>query len=65
MPLAAGAKLLIVTSSANHDPAHFEDADLFDIRRDNAVDHLTFGYGSHQCMGKNRRAWSSVSSCRN
>ncbi|AOY94813.1 cytochrome [Cupriavidus sp. USMAA2-4] len=53
VPLAAGAKLLIVTSSANHDPAHFEDADLFDIRRDNAVDHLTFGYGSHQCMGKN------------
>ncbi|MBU2287194.1 MAG: cytochrome P450/oxidoreductase [Gammaproteobacteria bacterium] len=51
--LPAGSKLLIVTSSANHDPAHFADADLFDIRRDNASDHLTFGYGSHQCMGKN------------
>lgn len=51
--LPAGAKLLIVTSSANHDERHFEDADLFDIRRDNASDHLTFGYGSHQCMGKN------------
>lgn len=51
--LPAGAKLLIVTSSANHDERHFADADLFDIRRDNASDHLTFGYGSHQCMGKN------------
>jgi len=48
-----GAKLLIVTSSANHDDRHFEGGDLFDIRRDNASDHLTFGYGSHQCMGKN------------
>lgn len=51
--LAAGSRLLIVTSSANHDEGHFSDADLFDIRRDNASDHLTFGYGSHQCMGKN------------
>ena len=51
--LPAGSKLLIVLSSANHDERHFADADLFDIRRDNATDHLTFGYGSHQCMGKN------------
>ncbi|MET3380714.1 cytochrome P450/oxidoreductase [Variovorax paradoxus] len=51
--LPAGSRLLIVTSSANHDERHFADADLFDIRRDNASDHLTFGYGSHQCMGKN------------
>ncbi|MGO4314274.1 cytochrome P450, partial [Pseudomonas sp. KB_15] len=51
--LPAGSKLLIVTSSANHDERHFADADLFDIRRDNASDQLTFGYGSHQCMGKN------------
>ena len=51
--IPAGSKLLIVTSSANHDDRHFTDADLFDIRRDNASDHLTFGYGAHQCMGKN------------
>ena len=51
--IPAGSKLLIVTSSANHDEHHFADADLLDIRRDNASDHLTFGYGSHQCMGKN------------
>ncbi|OQQ30408.1 cytochrome [Prescottella equi] len=48
-----GSKLLIVTSSANHDERHFDNADDFDIRRENSSDHLTFGYGSHQCMGKN------------
>ncbi len=53
MHFPAGAKLLIVTSSANHDERHFNDPDFFDIRRDNASEHLTFGYGSHQCMGKN------------
>lgn len=51
--LPAGAKLLIVQASGNQDERHFEDGDKFDIYRDNAVDHLTFGYGSHQCMGKN------------
>ncbi|MEN2475280.1 cytochrome P450/oxidoreductase [Burkholderia sp. GS2Y] len=51
--IAAGSKLLIVTSSANHDERQFTDADLFDIRRENSSDQLTFGYGSHQCMGKN------------
>ncbi|MCK0509672.1 cytochrome P450/oxidoreductase [Aromatoleum buckelii] len=51
--LPEGAKLLIVQASGNQDERHFEDGDKFDIYRDNAVDHLTFGYGSHQCMGKN------------
>ena len=48
-----GSKLLIVLASANHDERHFTDADLIDIRRDNSSDQLTFGYGAHQCMGKN------------
>ena len=51
--LPKGAKLLLVMASANHDSAHFENSDAFDIYRDNAVDHLSFGYGSHQCLGKN------------
>src|SRR5450830_1400835 len=51
--IPAGSKLLIVMASANHDERRFADADLFDIRRDDASDHLTFGYGAHQCMGKN------------
>ncbi|MCB1406264.1 MAG: cytochrome P450/oxidoreductase [Rhodobacteraceae bacterium] len=51
--LPEGAKLLIVQASGNQDDRHFEDGDQFDIYRDDAVEHLTFGYGSHQCMGKN------------
>ena len=48
-----GAKLLIVNTSANHDERFFDNPDELDIRRENASDHLSFGYGSHQCMGKN------------
>lgn len=48
-----GAKLFVATASANHDPRHFENPDEVDIYRDNASEHLTFGYGAHQCMGKN------------
>lgn len=48
-----GARLLIVLASANHDERHFENPDEIDLYRDNSTEHLTFGYGSHQCMGKN------------
>ena len=51
--LKKGDKLFLVSSSANHDVDQFENADDFDLYRDNAVEHLTFGYGAHQCMGKN------------
>ncbi|MDF0750034.1 cytochrome P450/oxidoreductase [Marinobacter sp. 71-i] len=51
--LPKGARLLMVTASGNHDERHFENPDELDLYRDNTVDHLTFGYGSHQCMGKN------------
>jgi cytochrome P450 len=46
-----GARLLIVTSSANHDAAHFDEPDHFDIHRANAAQHLTFGFGAHHCLG--------------
>lgn len=48
-----GAKLLIVMTSANHDERHFENPYDLDLYRDNSVDHLSFGYGAHQCMGRN------------
>ncbi len=53
VPIPAGSKLLLVVSSANHDRSQFSDPDFFDIRRDNTVEHLTFGFGAHQCLGKN------------
>ncbi len=48
-----GGKILMVTASGNHDPRRFENPDALDIHRDNTAEHLTFGYGAHQCMGKN------------
>ncbi|MCR9138314.1 MAG: cytochrome P450/oxidoreductase [Alphaproteobacteria bacterium] len=48
-----GGKLMIVQASANKDPRHWENPDTVDIYRDNAAEHMTFGYGAHQCMGKN------------
>ncbi|MDN5844026.1 MAG: cytochrome P450, partial [Alcaligenaceae bacterium] len=51
--IPAGARLLLVVSSANHDGHKFSAPDFFDIRRDNMTDHLSFGFGAHQCLGKN------------
>lgn len=51
--IPAGSRLLLVVSSANHDGHKFTDPDFFDIRRDNMTDHLSFGFGVHQCLGKN------------
>ncbi|SFU21803.1 cytochrome P450/oxidoreductase [Mesorhizobium sp. YR577] len=51
--IPAGSRLLMISASANHDPRHFENPDTIDLYRANTTDHLTFGYGSHQCMGKN------------
>jgi len=48
-----GGRVLVVMASANRDAAHWENPEEVDIWRDNAVEHLSFGYGAHQCMGKN------------
>jgi ferredoxin-NADP reductase len=40
-------------ASANHDERHFENPGSLDLYRDNSAEHLSFGYGAHQCMGKN------------
>nr|6LDL_A Chain A, Cytochrome P450 [Tepidiphilus thermophilus] len=51
--LPVGANILMVVASANHDSAHFDDPEFFDIGRSNASEHLNFGYGAHQCLGRN------------
>ena len=43
--------MLIAIGAANRDPAIFDDPDAFDIRRRNARDHLSFGFGPHVCLG--------------
>jgi len=47
----AGSDLLIVLGSANHDESVFPDSERFDIRRENARRHLSFGKGIHFCLG--------------
>jgi hypothetical protein len=49
--LPAGAELLIVLGAANRDEEAWADADAFDVRRDRARRHLSFGKGIHFCLG--------------
>lgn len=51
LDLPAGALVLTYLGGANRDPSVFEDPDVFDIRRSNARDHLTFSAGRHFCLG--------------
>lgn len=51
--LPAGARIMMLTGSANHDEMMFADGDSFDITRDNADRHLAFGWGAHLCLGQN------------
>ena len=46
-----GEGLFLLLASANRDERLFADPDRIDCARD-AADHLTFGYGIHQCLGQ-------------
>jgi cytochrome P450 len=49
--IPAGAKMLVLIGSANHDPEIFADPGRLDIHRPNAKEHIAFGYGAHICIG--------------
>jgi cytochrome P450 len=51
--MPAGARVLVLYSSANRDERHFPDPDIFDISRSNAAEHLGLGLGVHSCPGGN------------
>ena len=48
----AGSAMLLLVGSANRDERRFAHPDEFDIHRDD-LQHLTFGYGLHYCLGAN------------
>jgi len=49
-PVAAHQTIAPSLAAANHDPRHFDQPDLFDIRRPE-IDHVSFGGGIHYCLG--------------
>ncbi|PKW16661.1 cytochrome P450 [Saccharopolyspora spinosa] len=38
-------------AGASNDPAHYDDPEVYDIRRPRPTDHLSFGRGPHACPG--------------
>ncbi|MGH8006977.1 MAG: cytochrome P450, partial [Candidatus Binatia bacterium] len=48
--LPAGALVLHIMGSANHDERKFPDPERFDLLR-NAEGHVGFGFGIHFCLG--------------
>lgn len=49
--IPAGAPIMVSLASANRDEAHYDCPHTFDGTRENARDHVSFGYGIHFCMG--------------
>jgi cytochrome P450 len=48
----AGSPILLLLASANRDSRRYADPDVYDIHRVD-IQHLTFGYGLHYCLGAN------------
>lgn len=46
-----GELIMTILAGANRDPKVFDDPHRFDIRRENARDHLSFSAGRHYCLG--------------
>jgi cytochrome P450 family 142 subfamily A polypeptide 1 len=51
-PVAAGDRIIMLYPSANRDEAVFKNPFEFDIHR-NPNPHLSFGFGTHLCIGAN------------
>ncbi|MFF9554494.1 cytochrome P450 [Streptomyces albus] len=49
--IRAGETVTVSVQAANRDPRRFPRPDGLDLRRE-AVGHLAFGHGAHQCLGQ-------------
>ena len=53
--IPARSNVVISLASANGDPAKFPEPLRFDVRRENAAEHLALGHGRHYCLGARSR----------
>jgi cytochrome P450 len=51
VPVPRGEVVSMLFGSANRDPRVFEHADVLDVGRANAAEHIGFGGGIHVCIG--------------
>ena len=49
--IPAGTQVFMSLGAANHDSEAFEDAESFEIQREKARNHISFGRGIHFCIG--------------
>ncbi len=49
--IPAGTQIFLSLAAANHDSALYAEPEEFDIHRDNARTHISFGRGAHFCLG--------------
>ncbi len=49
--IPARSNICVSLASANGDPSKFPDPLRFDVRRENAAEHLALGHGRHYCLG--------------
>ena len=49
--LAPGDRLMLLWASANRDPTVFDDPDTLRLDRRHPKQHMSFGRGSHFCIG--------------
>lgn len=53
MRLPQGSRAIVCYASANRDERKWGDPTDFRIMREDSADHLGFGHGEHNCVGKN------------
>ena len=49
--IPAGSTILVGYSAANRDDRTFDAPARFDLERDDAKKHVSFGFGAHHCVG--------------
>jgi len=49
--ISRGEKIAVLFGAANRDPRAFAAPDEFDVGRENAAEHISFGGGIHVCIG--------------